>query len=79
MQLNVSLQGKKIPFSSDWIYFVYVDGERYDVFSTRDGTKLTAQEMLDVEFYYAYALEGYDPPGIELSDYEKKRRGYVYH
>jgi hypothetical protein len=55
-----------------YIYKVFVNDKYYDQFTSN--VYLTWAQMSDVESYYQDALDNYDPPMLELSDYEKKRR-----
>lgn len=72
--MAVRVQGNKLPSTNDWLYCVHIDGEfeAYDRFVS--STRLTAEEMADVEKLYEEALDGYHPPMVYLEQMELLRR-----
>lgn len=49
----------KLPFSMGYLYRVYVDGKKYDRFSS--DTSLSKEEMQSVAAGYKEALDNYRP------------------
>lgn len=61
---EVHVSGTKIPFTSDWLYRVSVDGRLKDEINSR--RPWTASEIIDVQKAYTEALTGYAPGGEYL-------------
>lgn len=54
---EVFISGTKIPYLTDWLYTVTVDGTVKDKINSR--RRWTAQEIIDVTGYYTESLTGY--------------------
>lgn len=67
--MYIHLSGTQLPYSSKWFYRARADdGDFTDSFVS--SVKLTLQEMLDVQSYYAGSLDGYNGP----NDQEESKR-----
>jgi hypothetical protein len=61
---EVHVSGTKIPYLTDWLYSVTVDGVLKDKINSR--RRWTPQELFDVQRYYTEALTGYIFSGEHL-------------
>lgn len=57
--MDVTVVEIKLPFSMGYLYRVYVDGKKYDRFSS--DTPLSKEEMQSVAAGYKEALDNYRP------------------